>query len=369
MTSKAKNIFINSSLIFLSFIFGFLGIELFLRQIDTNQMKIMQKNSQDSGSYRLKPNYKYSKSFRDFDVTIQTNSAGMNWREVSLKKPDGIKRIAFIGDSFTFGCWADSIENTFVGIVDKNLSKNKYEVLNFGVGGYGFDDYELILKEKVSQYSPDIVVLTSFNGNDFRDTFFGINKYKIKNGTLVWKKRYDGLPENYHPNLKKSIKLSLQKLKLYGLLSTYLKKQKTELKSTEFKVNSDFYSFSYWSQTPFPKEAQQAVDLSLTHLKNIREFCSKNNIKLVIVSIPYSQQVYAKSYTGDSYRIDYPQTFVQNFADQYKIAYYSLLEPIRQKWYNNPQVDYYVPYDSHFNTKGHQLVGSLITKYLKSLGL
>ncbi|MCJ7827590.1 hypothetical protein MUP65_00380, partial [Patescibacteria group bacterium] len=96
-------------------------------------------------------NLDISTKFRKRKIIIKTNSYGMHWREVSLTKSLEKKRIAFVGDSFTFGLWADRVENSFVGVFDSLLSSESFEVLNFGVNGYGLDDEELLIKEEFTK--------------------------------------------------------------------------------------------------------------------------------------------------------------------------------------------------------------------------
>jgi hypothetical protein len=47
-----------------------------------------------------------------YRVPIRTNHYGMRWRDISKQKTDGRRRMAIVGDSFAFGCWADSIESS-----------------------------------------------------------------------------------------------------------------------------------------------------------------------------------------------------------------------------------------------------------------
>ena len=72
-------------------------------------------------------------------VQLHTNSLGFkdkSSRTVSLLPTRDIKkRIVFIGDSFTNG-FALEYEDTFVGIIDKELNKRSIEVLNAGVASY-----------------------------------------------------------------------------------------------------------------------------------------------------------------------------------------------------------------------------------------
>ena len=145
-------------------------------------MDLLTPNPNGTGSYRLKPDIDLVTRIGRREVRIRTNRHGMHWSEVTIRKNDGRRRIAFLGDSFTFGAWADGYEESFVGTFDKNVSSERWEVLNFGVGGYGLADEELLLREQVLEFSPSYVIVVVFAGNDFRDTYLGIDKESIIDG-------------------------------------------------------------------------------------------------------------------------------------------------------------------------------------------
>lgn len=80
------------------------------------------------------------------EYTIHTNSLGFfdaSERDVSLKKNG--KRFVFIGDSFTEGV-GEPWENTFPGIVSKELAKENVELLNAGCISYSPKIYYLKMK-------------------------------------------------------------------------------------------------------------------------------------------------------------------------------------------------------------------------------
>ena len=120
--------------------------------------KVFRENPNDTGSYRLIPHLDYRFEYQIGDkkayFIIKTNSHGMRWRPVPLEGLPNRKRIAFVGDSFTFGESADKVENSFVGVFDRLIDNEAYEVLNFGVDGYGFDDMELQIREDIFPFRP-----------------------------------------------------------------------------------------------------------------------------------------------------------------------------------------------------------------------
>lgn len=372
------------------------------------KLSLFRENPYGTGSFRYKPNLNIATKINGQEVHIKTNSYGMPWREVMLQKPAGKKRIAFVGDSFTAGEWADSIENSFVGIFDSLLSDKKYEVLNFGVCGYGLNDEELIIREEVVKFHPDNIVLMIFNGNDFRDTYLG-NHSIVSNGTLIdnvfiYEKKVPGelIPDIFRkgrlgikqPELKESNhfplnnKVSLRKylvnhMATYRFLSTlmdqYILKPNTiteheNIDSYYDRRNLDkefhqsktaFTSHMFWSQTSYPDIAIRARDITLETLEHICEYLKKENIELDIVTIPYAAQVYVDKESSREYDINLPQKYVEAFARTHNILYFDLLPRLRAYVRNNKMKNIYERKDIHFNNEGHLVTGKLLFDWFK----
>jgi lysophospholipase L1-like esterase len=75
-------------------------------------------------------------------------------------------KIAFVGDSNTFG-WKVRTEKTFAEIVETRLSG--VDAVNLGVPGYSSYQGRLVVRERLRELQPRIVVI-SFNFNDRRAT-------------------------------------------------------------------------------------------------------------------------------------------------------------------------------------------------------
>ena len=105
---------------------------------------------------------------------VSINSAGLRDREHAIAKPPDTIRIALLGDSY---CEALQVplEQTFWWQLPQRLEgceqfKGKHvEIINFGVSGYGTAQELITLRQKVWQYSPDIVMLVMTTNNDFSD--------------------------------------------------------------------------------------------------------------------------------------------------------------------------------------------------------
>lgn len=92
---------------------------------------------------------------------ITTNADG--WRaahEFVLEKPPGIRRLVLLGDSYTFG-FGISDEEAIAALLQQRLGAG-WEVMNFGVPGYGTDQQLLSYETVARRHVPDAVVLGFF---------------------------------------------------------------------------------------------------------------------------------------------------------------------------------------------------------------
>ncbi len=93
---------------------------------------------------------------------IHTTPDGLRDHLYTKKKPPQTIRIAVLGDSYVMPEGV-SIEKAFHSIMEEEwnnqTAKNiRYEFINFGVSGYNLWDYPIVLREKVLQYHPDVII-------------------------------------------------------------------------------------------------------------------------------------------------------------------------------------------------------------------
>ncbi len=95
------------------------------------------------------------------------NNVGMRDSAITIAKPPGTLRVALLGDSLTESLQVP-MEKTFGKVMERQLSEELHkpvQVLNFGVSGYSTAQEYILLKSKVLQYKPDIV-LVCYNSRD-----------------------------------------------------------------------------------------------------------------------------------------------------------------------------------------------------------
>ncbi|WP_045860368.1 SGNH/GDSL hydrolase family protein [Teredinibacter purpureus] len=195
-----------------------------------------QPNQERLDFFQYHPVYGYagipnvSKTF--LGKTITHNSRGLRGPELPFKKPDNVKRIAFIGDSQTWG-WAvndgETIPELTSRVLNKELRAGTVEVLNFGATGYGVDQSYLRLITEGLNYDPDVVVFTFFADNDVWESTekeaWGVEKpyfYEKPNGKLcvsnIPPRRASGWPaDNINHIIENKFNLSIKPIQISAL--------------------------------------------------------------------------------------------------------------------------------------------------------
>jgi hypothetical protein len=107
---------------------------------------------------------------------VSVNRAGFRGPQWTIAKPADTLRVAVVGDSFTEAPQV-AYEQTFCAVAERALGGckgvgvggRKIQVMNFGTDAYGTAQELITLRRHVWQYSPDLVVLAFFSGNDLRN--------------------------------------------------------------------------------------------------------------------------------------------------------------------------------------------------------
>ncbi len=129
--------------------------------------------------YELQPNLD-----THFKLTpFVTNSQGLRDQEYSLSKPPNTYRIAMVGDSFTLPSGV-AIEEAFHTRLEDRLNREsagqRFEILNFGVGGYSLRQYVGVIEEKCSLYEPDLILIGYCARNDHKHPVWQYKRKWVK---------------------------------------------------------------------------------------------------------------------------------------------------------------------------------------------
>ncbi len=325
-----------------------------------------------TGSYRLRPNLNLETRVGTETIRIRINSHGMHWRETPVTGEPGRPRVAFLGDSFTFGSWASDSAHSFVGVFESRVQSGRFEALNFGVGGYGLLDEELILQELALQFRPSYVVVVAYMGNDFRDTWLGLNRERLVDGaavlndeTLKARVPAEQLVEDGRVSLDCPAPLwraIAERSAAFRRLAPLLD---LEDLCVRFRPNRNFFMPGFWSTVPPPEVAVKAKDSVLAALSRMDLLARAHGARFALVALPTSDQVYALEPTGRGFDTSRPQAALQSFCRESGIPYLDLLPLLREQAHaSNRRL--YVKNDIHLNDFGHARVGEFIAEWFDS---
>lgn len=338
----------------------------------TPQIALLEVNPAGTGSYRLRAGLNLETKVENTRVRIVTNSHGMHWRETPLAPEPGRARVAFLGDSFTFGSWAQDAAHSFVGVFESYVASEKFEALNFGVGGYGLLDQELLLHEKVLNFKPAYVIVVVYTGNDFRDTWLGLDRERIVDGaawlndeTLKARVPAEDLVED------RSLPLDCppRSWRLVAGWSAAFERAAPLLDvedlCVQFRPNRNFFMPGFWSRRPVPKVAKQAAGAVTDALSRMDLLLSEKGVRLAVVALPTADQLHALEPSGPGFDTSLPQSAVQVFCRDRRIPYLDLL-PIMRAFAVGSNRRMYLKSDIHLNEFGHARVGRWIADWFLS---
>ena len=111
---------------------------------------------------------------KEGEAYVRINSEGWRDRERAREKPPDVFRVAVLGDSYAEALQVPQ-EDAFWSVLEKRLNAcgrfagRRVEVINFGVSGYGTAQELIVLRRKVWDYAPDLVLLAVTTNNDITD--------------------------------------------------------------------------------------------------------------------------------------------------------------------------------------------------------
>ena len=163
------------------------------------------------------------------EAYVKVNSRGLRDREHALPKPGGTYRIAVLGDSYAEALQV-RLEETFWWLLARRLEAcgfqpgKRIEAVNFGVSGYGTAQQLLTLRHRAADYSPDLVLLAFFPGNDVRNNSKTLERenlrpfFLLRDGKLVLDDSFATAPSFLESRRAGAQRAALQDLRLYQLL-------------------------------------------------------------------------------------------------------------------------------------------------------
>ena len=372
----AKNIIFSVAVII-----SFISIlEIALRSTHLFGAKIAWTSPDPILGYTFKPGQEYwSINENDHPVSGKINRFGWRDKEWAIEKPKNTYRIAVLGDSFVEALQVES-EFTFLKLTEEALKKklnHNMELMNFGRSGYTQTEEFIILKNQVLQFSPDMVVLFFFPGNDISDIskkttseiirpFYSISK----NGEFILDNSFTITREfklkkfiNYFKHHSAIISFILERYNLYRKNEAI----RFEINNKIGTMNNDNNIHGYLSLlTIHPEEEYvNSYNINKALIQEMAKCCRENGIKFMLVCCDiYIKSEKLKHLTDidPTFNPKYFENDMMNFAKSINIEYVGL-QSIFMQAYEKENINYHW---DHWNYAGHKLVADALEKKLIS---
>ncbi len=250
-----------------------------------------------------------------YGVDISTNSMGFRDIERSPGKPEGTRRILFLGDSFTLG-WGVRSDSVFSHQVETMLNQGGggHEVINMGVGNYNTVMEVELFKLKGLRLDPDIVVLVYF----LNDT--------------------EPVPER-----RSGFTYSLIK---HSYFISFLFDRLTRLRS---RLQEGFQWQGYYRDL-YSDAASGDLAANREAFCELVTLCKNRGIGILVVNVPELREL-------NRYPFDYATDYIRNLALEADVPFVDLLPGLRGY---DPQSLWVSPEDPHANAKANTVIAEQI---------
>jgi hypothetical protein len=309
----------------------------------------------------------------EYSVPIESNSYGFRDAPRELVKPPHVVRVAVLGDSYVEALQVP-FEKTAVQLLEKRLNEAKarprFEVLNFGISGYGIGQEFLAWEEYARRFSPDYVFV-------FCGTYYMARTTDKKAGG-----RFPGTKENrlwirpvFHLNKGELIRDPAQDFDafvqkqqevirtVFGgsriarrprelFLATYF----SESWSTGAHALGALFRFRHYERPMLqifrdPREATIALNLKI--LLELAREAEEQGCRVIIVDT--SRYFYSKTALPPRLRA---------FCEEHHLGYLPLFRPLLQAERQGLRVQ--LPLDTHFNDLGNEIAANALYEWMAS---
>jgi hypothetical protein len=364
-------------IILASALFALIMCEVTLRALDISYPVF--DDYDESRGVRLRPR-KQGWYRAEGEAYLQINSLGYRDREHDRVKPANTVRIAVLGDSFVEARQV-ALENTFWHRLGGELETchafgdRSIEMLSFGIGGYNTSQEYLTLQEHVLDFSPDIVLLVLFAGNDIEGNWRSPEEsggwripaptHKLMDGQLVIDSTFDRSP------LRRMLYESVHASRMVELINEARRRiriirwRSSRDEETEIGLGTAVF------QATHSQQWEQAWLVTEALLAEMNNMVRERGAKFVVATVPAALEV-----TPDRARrqeierrlgIDnffYPDERIARIGAKWVFPVYGLTKELqelaeRQRMFlhgfRNTKLGF-----GHLNEQGHEVVAKLL---------
>jgi hypothetical protein len=348
---KAKNITTRIALLGILALYCLLLAEIILRVLKPVPMLPRHVCATAYGIRGNEPNKRYWHRTLDCKVQFQTNSKGIRSnREIPYEKPQGIKRIVLLGDSFGMG-YEVQLDEMFSARMVYYLDTGygiKAEVVNLSTSGHGNAEELIVLENEGFKYQPDLVLL-SWHFTDYQDNIRS-NLYRLTtDGELVRN------AETYLPGIRVNQMLCrfpgyefiADNSQLYNFARDFIALRVKSL----LVILRSIKRVGHQASTPEVIHNDLSTDLTVALLRAIQDRCEKQGVEFMVLDVP-------KQLSRHEFVSKFPLSQVDDAPSMHVVSPMAAFDEIK-----DGQL-YWEHGHGHFSPLGCDVVGKELADYI-----
>ena len=364
--------------------------ELFVRQFVELPGKHVIRDFQLNHVWRPNSSKKFSNWIKrnpDFPEPYTHHYNAQSWIEtydVDKQKSENIYRIFYLGDSNIEGTAPmeqsvpSRVESALNQLAQKKNLDTTFEVINTGTSSYSPLLYYILFRYKVSEYNPDLVVITIAMNDVFDDWKYSQTLVVDDNGdpyaapprNLYSADYFEGKEGVVEASIWTRLQLFLAQnsaiYNYYLLHRTMENKEIAKANRTKKEVDPNVYQkFDWRNKHEWNDVIKNQVGFSMDVLGKVIELAQEQGAKVMVTTMPtYKQYQYSEDDPSKTIHSDLPHKAVRSVAENKQARYVDSFNKLRPFIQPSKQ-DYYFYYrDGHFNPRGYEIWGDIHTKAL-----
>lgn len=315
---------------------------------------------------------------REWNVPYRINRMGFRDREFASPKPDGVYRILALGDSYLEG-YGVKLEDSFIKRFEASLAGRpgpaRYEVINGGIASYSPLLEYLLLRHRLDEIDPDMVMLV-YDVGDLKDDY----EYEK---TVTFDEK--GRPLSATPfdrawvsNATAFRRFMIRHFRGYLYLDNKLNKFFFKLKNRHRSFQDEYTDVVHHDSFIAYRPGQQKNvsilwERNRKYLTMIAELLKERGVKLVIVSYPYGFQFHPQEWAEGRLHQGFKADTVYDrpahldtvaaFAREIGVPFVDLYDGFKARY----EFPVQFPYDGHLNERGHRIMAEALTEAMSAV--
>ena len=317
---------------------------------------------------------------------VQMNSSGMRDKERTVNKPENTYRIAFLGDSFVEAIHVP-LEYTAAAIMEQELAEcsalngKNVEVLNFGVQGYGTAQELMTLRHHVWQFSPDLVLLGFYPGNDIRNNYKPLEHdhfrpyFTLENEAWVIDNSFKDLTQlerDYYSTSRLDYlpRWILENSRILQLI----RQAEATAKQRQFEQDYEQTNINFYKEPP-DENWEEAWKITEGLISLIHDEVKQQGVDFMVFTISDSYQVHPKPDKRQEFMekydiqdLFYPDKRIQALGEREDFTVFRLAEPLQKVAEEKGEClhgfENAYPCEGHWNRDGNRVAAELMSNQI-----